>query len=76
VGDHRLDPGWTDYDRLVLYSTYDITGLLRAGQNVVGVMLGKGKYAQDVSPDVSPRRLQMIKRYEDAAPKTRVTDHD
>jgi alpha-L-rhamnosidase len=69
VGDHRLDPGWTDYDRLVLYSTYDITGLLRAGQNVVGVMLGKGKYAQDVSPDVSPRRLKMIKQYEDAAPK-------
>jgi alpha-L-rhamnosidase len=69
VGDHQLDPGWTDYDKLVLYSTYDITKLLREGQNIVGVMLGKGKYAQTISPDVSSQRLQMIKRYENATPK-------
>ncbi len=42
VGDHVLDPGYTRYDRHVLYVTHDITGLLRRGDNVVGVMLGNG----------------------------------
>jgi alpha-L-rhamnosidase len=34
VGDHELDPGWTDYDHRVLYATYDVTAALRAGENV------------------------------------------
>ncbi len=25
VGDHFLDPGWTNYSKRVLYSTYDVT---------------------------------------------------
>ena len=40
VGDHVLDPAFTDYMRRVLYSTYDVTDLVRSGENVVGVMLG------------------------------------
>jgi alpha-L-rhamnosidase len=62
VGDHVLDPGWTDFDRRemrgllyphvdrsrkrVLYATYDVTDLLRAGANAVGVWLGNGWYNQ------------------------------
>jgi hypothetical protein len=42
VGDHVLDPGWTNYEKRVLYSVYDVTGLVRAGLNCVGVMLGNG----------------------------------
>lgn len=39
-----LDPAFTRYDRRVLYSTYDITDLLREGANAVGVELGNGWY--------------------------------
>lgn len=42
VGDHVLDPGWTTYDKLALYATYDITGHLRPGKNAAAVMLGQG----------------------------------
>ncbi len=44
IGDHELDPGWTDYGKRVLYETYDVTGLLRKGMNVIGVTLGEGWY--------------------------------
>jgi alpha-L-rhamnosidase len=44
VGDHVLDPGWTDYDERVLYATYDVTRQLRSGENVLGVALGNGWY--------------------------------
>jgi hypothetical protein len=39
-----LDPGWTDYRKTVLYTTYDVTDLLRPGENAIGVMLGNGMY--------------------------------
>ena len=42
VGDHVLDPGWTTYQRRVLYVTYDVTEYLRQGNNTIGVMLGEG----------------------------------
>jgi len=42
VGDRVLDPGWTNYEKRVFYSVYDVTGLVRAGLNCVGVMLGNG----------------------------------
>lgn len=51
VGDHVLDPGFTDYDKRVLYVTYDVTHLLREGQNAVGVVLGNGWY-HPIIPDL------------------------
>ncbi|MGW8256133.1 MAG: family 78 glycoside hydrolase catalytic domain, partial [Thermoguttaceae bacterium] len=44
VGDHILDPGYTRYDRRVLYLTYDVTDLLHSGRNAVAAMLGNGWY--------------------------------
>ncbi len=44
VGDHILDPGWTNYGKECLYATYDITSLLRKGDNAIGIMLGNGWY--------------------------------
>lgn len=44
VGDLELDPGWTNYRKTCLYSTYDVTDLVQNGSNVVGVMLGNGMY--------------------------------
>ena len=34
VGDAVLTPGWTSYDNILQYQTYDVTDLLREGDNV------------------------------------------
>lgn len=44
IGDHRLDPMFTRYDRRNLYVTYDVTHNLQHGENAVGVLLGNGWY--------------------------------
>jgi len=44
VGDHRLDPAFTNYDHRVLYVCYDLSKFLKKGKNVLGVMLGSGWY--------------------------------
>jgi alpha-L-rhamnosidase len=44
IGDHELDPGWTDYADRVYYSTYDVTELIQKGENCLGVILGNGWY--------------------------------
>ncbi len=44
AGDHVLDPGWTTYDKRVLYTAYDVTPLLAEGANAVAITLGQGWY--------------------------------
>lgn len=44
VGNHRMDPMYTRYDRRTLYVTYDVTDQLQNGKNAVGVLLGNGWY--------------------------------
>ena len=44
VGDHQLDPAWTDYASRVFYVSHDVTPLLQQGENAIGVMLGRGFY--------------------------------
>lgn len=65
VGDHELDPGWTNYTKRVWYSTYDVTHLLESDEenletnddsnddltnNVIAVMLGNGWWSCGPSP--------------------------
>jgi alpha-L-rhamnosidase len=42
VGDRLLDPGWTNYGKRIQYAIYDVTGLIREGENAIGVILGNG----------------------------------
>lgn len=44
VGDGEFTPLWSDYDHTVYYNTYDVTPLLRRGENAIGVLLGNGFY--------------------------------
>ena len=44
IGDHVVDPGWTNYRKRCLYAMYDVTASLRRGENVLAVMLGNGMY--------------------------------
>ena len=45
VGDRVLAPGWTDYWRRLQYQAYDVTAMLTAGPNAIGVLLGDGWYS-------------------------------
>jgi len=44
VGNHRLDPMYTRFDRRNLYVGYDVTDNLKQGKNAIGVLLGNGWY--------------------------------
>ncbi|WP_377113682.1 alpha-L-rhamnosidase [Mucilaginibacter litoreus] len=44
IGNHRLDPMYTRFDRRNLYVTYDVTKQLQDGKNAIGVILGNGWY--------------------------------
>ncbi len=44
VGDHVFAPDWTDYSKRVRYQVYDVTPLVKTGENALGAMLGNGWY--------------------------------
>ncbi|KAI9157948.1 alfa-L-rhamnosidase [Paramyrothecium foliicola] len=45
VGDQLLTPGWQSYHHRLHYQTYDVTDLLKPGDNVIGAYIGEGWYA-------------------------------
>ena len=44
IGDHKMDPTYTRFDRRNLYVTHDVTSELKNGENAIGVLLGNGWY--------------------------------
>lgn len=44
VGNHMLDPGYTHFDKRILYVTHNVTGLLKKGSNAICAVLGNGWY--------------------------------
>ncbi|RZJ90659.1 MAG: alpha-rhamnosidase [Chryseobacterium sp.] len=44
IGNHRMDPMYTRFDRRTLYVTYDVTTAIQQGKNGIGVLLGNGWY--------------------------------
>ena len=55
IGDAMLDPAWTTYSKRILYSIYDVAGMLDRGDNALGVTLGNGWY--------NPLPMRMWGRY-------------
>jgi len=87
IGDNVLDPGWTDYRDRVFFSTYDVTGLLREGENALGAELGNGWYnplplrmwgrrnLREALPTGRPRLLaQLDIEFEDGTTRAIVSD--
>ena len=77
VGDHVLDPATTDYNDRILYTTYDVTGMLNRGVNALGVMLGNGWFSEPgtLKYGDSPRLLlQMNIELADGTRKRIVSD--
>jgi len=73
VGDHVLDPAATDYDKRILYVTYDVTECLREGTNALGLMLGNGWYSEPPHPgygDSPTVLLQMNIKFADGSTKS------
>jgi alpha-L-rhamnosidase len=44
IGNNKLDPTYTRFDRRTLYVTHDVTAVMQPGKNAIGVLLGNGWY--------------------------------
>jgi len=44
VGDQEMTPGWTSYGKRLQYQVYDVTDLVKKGNNAIGAILGDGWY--------------------------------
>jgi len=44
ISDDFLSPGWTQYQKRILYNIYDVTDKVHRGQNAIGVIVGGGFY--------------------------------
>ena len=42
IGDHFLDPAWTQFDKEAMYVSFDVSENITRGNNAIGVMLGNG----------------------------------
>ncbi len=87
VGDHMLDPGWTSYDKRVLYSTFDVTPQVKRGANALGMMVGNGWFNPlplAMWGHINPRKaltigdpraiVQLVIEFTDGTHQTIVTD--
>jgi alpha-L-rhamnosidase len=76
-----LDPGWTDFDKRVLYQTYDVTTLLTTGDNTIAAILGAGWHGSPMTwagtrayPGPDALRAQLDITLTDGTHKTIATD--
>lgn len=84
VGEDLFTPGWTEYLHRLAYQTYDVTGLVHAGENAAGAMTGAGWYkgclAWKDNRAVYGKRtafsMQLLVRYADGSQETFVTGPD
>ena len=87
VSDNMLDPGWTAHKAQALYVVHDVTGMIKTGQNALGVMLGNGWYnplpmrlfreynLRDVQQTGRPvLKAQLLINYTDGSSETICTD--
>lgn len=60
IGDNILSPGWSDYEKTILYDTYDISKDLKTGANAIGLILSNSMY--NIQPD-SIRYVKFLNTY-------------
>ncbi|XID92755.1 family 78 glycoside hydrolase catalytic domain [Paenibacillaceae bacterium WGS1546] len=82
VGDACFSPGWTSYRHRLQVQTYDVTDLLKEGENAIGAWLGNGWYRGPLAwedqyciyGNRQALSLQLHIRYEDGSEQTVVSD--
>ncbi len=75
VGHFVLDPGWTDYKKRILYSTYEVTKHLKKGRNAVGIILGQGRYVKTYGYGSPKALLQLNIEFTDGTSGSIITDN-
>jgi len=83
IGDQVLAEAPTDYTQSVLYNTFDVTSEIINGTNVIGTVLGNGRYFT-MRPKYKPKKikefgfpkllLQLEITYADGSKKTIISD--
>ena len=80
VGRDYFTPGWQEFRKRVYYQTYDVTGMLRQGDNAIGVILSDGWYSgyiwagRDTYGSVPKLRAQLRIDYADGTFENVATD--
>jgi alpha-L-rhamnosidase len=82
VGDQVLSPGLTDFPKRSFYITYDVTDMVREGNNTAGTILGNGRYfapstgvpTSTLTYGYPKMLLQIAVQYEDGSEETIVSD--
>jgi alpha-L-rhamnosidase len=82
VGDQYFTPGWTSYDFRYQYQTYDVTNLVREGENSFGAILGDGwfrgrmtwEFKKNSYGDKLALLAQLVLRYTDGTEEIIATD--
>lgn len=82
IGNAFLAPGWTTYDKTVLYNTYDVTANIQKGANAIGVILGNGfynisqeRYVKGTGSFGTPKMIAQLKIvYDDGSEEYIVSD--
>jgi alpha-L-rhamnosidase len=82
AGDAELAPGWTSYNKHLLYQSYEVTDLLKQGANAIGALVGAGWYKGKMGfvglrnhyGSRTALLTQLLIRYEDGSEDLIVTD--
>ena len=84
IGKDEMSPGWTSYNKRLLYQTYEVTELLTEGTNALGIMLGAGWYKGLMGYKLTRNHYgiqtafggQLLIRYEDGSEEWIVSDEN
>lgn len=83
VGDDYFNPGLTQYNKVHLYQTFDVTDCIHSGQNVIGALLGEGWWSGGTTytgsnwnyfGDRQSLLAKLVITYTDGTEKTIVTE--
>lgn len=83
VNESFYNPGFTDYHMRIMYQTYDITNVLKEGENVIGATVGSGYFSGFIGYIQNPMiygtqssfMAKIVLTYENGDTKTIVTDN-
>lgn len=84
VGEDYFNPGLTQYNKTHLYQTYDITSLIKSGNNAIGAYLSEGWWSGAATfigaswnyfGDRQSFLAKLVITYKDGTEKTIVTDN-
>ena len=67
VGNDYFAPGWTSYNKRIQYQVYDVTSMLKRGDNATGVTIGDGwyrGYTYNRKKDVYGKKLALLYQLE------------